>query len=191
MLSPILCNLYYGHTEKAVFGRSPTETARLGLQSGDSMIIRLMDDYFLVSSDKEAVVYFLQTAHDAYPHYGGGINPTKTKVNFDCTLTIKGQLVQLPRVQTPYMLWYGMHICTNTLQVTPSFQRLLENPINQSLLIDGWKMGVGLRKAMKCFVRMKCHAIFLDNSINRYSTVVGTVYEMYLMVAVRTLAHLT
>ena len=191
VLSPILCNLYYGHTEKSVFGRTIHDTSKLALHTGETMIIRLMDDYFLVSSDKNAIVYFLQTAYDSYSHYGGGINPTKTKVNFDCTLTIQGQLVTLPQINTSYMLWCGMHICTKTLQVSPSFQRLLENPINRSLLIDGCKVGVGLRKAMKSFVRMKCHAIYLDRMINWYSTVVSTVYEMYLMVAMRTMAHLT
>ena len=43
-----------------------------------------------------------------------------------------------------------------------------------------------MRRAIKTFVRMKCHAMVLDSSLNSYPTVLRTVYTMFLLAAMRT-----
>jgi len=50
--------------------------------------------------------------------------------------------------------------------------------------------GVALRRAVKSFVRMKCHAMVLDGTLNRYTTVVRNVYTMFLVAAMRTHCYL-
>ena len=51
ILSPILCNYYYGDAETKLFG-SDTQTNKLGLCDGRTVIIRLMDDYIVISTDR-------------------------------------------------------------------------------------------------------------------------------------------
>ena len=72
------------------------------------------------------------------------------------------------------------------LQVSPSLVRLLERPLSASVSVECSRGGVALRRAIKSFVRMKCHAIVLDCSLNGYPTVVRAVYNMFLVAAMRT-----
>ncbi len=51
MLSPILCNLYYGHAEKRVFGEK-SNAANIGILDGRTLVLRLMDDYLIISIDE-------------------------------------------------------------------------------------------------------------------------------------------
>ena len=46
-----------------------------------SLIMRLMDDYIMISTDESAVTHFLQKIHQAFKPFGGGVNPLKTKVS--------------------------------------------------------------------------------------------------------------
>jgi hypothetical protein len=50
ILSPILCNYYYGNAENEVFG-SDNQVHVLGLVDQKTLIIRLMDDYIVISID--------------------------------------------------------------------------------------------------------------------------------------------
>lgn len=50
ILSPLLCNIYYGNAEMQIFGSDSDMTA---LALNDStMIVRLMDDYLIVSLNR-------------------------------------------------------------------------------------------------------------------------------------------
>lgn len=51
ILSPILCNFYYGNAENEVFG-SDSQVHILGLDDQRTLIIRLMDDYIVISVDQ-------------------------------------------------------------------------------------------------------------------------------------------
>jgi hypothetical protein len=58
VLSPLLCNLYYGNAERLIFGNKK-ELNYLKLND-KSLIIRLADDYIMISTDSDAVKHFLQ-----------------------------------------------------------------------------------------------------------------------------------
>ena len=53
-----------------------------------SLIMRLMDDYIMISTYEQAVTHFLQKIHQAFKPFGGGVNPLKTKVSYPHTLLI-------------------------------------------------------------------------------------------------------
>lgn len=190
VLSPILCNLYYGRAEQSIFGSSVNDIQILGLVD-KTLILRWMDDYFVVSIDKAAVESFLQKAHGDFRQFGGGVNPLKTKVNFDTTITVDGQSVSLSKIDGELMHWCGYSINTQTLEVTPNFQRILDRPLRTSVSIASKHIGVSLRKSLKSFVRMKCFSLVLDSSLNGRVTVVASVYRLFLMAAMRTHAFLS
>ena len=75
-MSPLFCNIYYGAVEHELFdshytalglahercvGAIPRQRALL--TDTDSMIVRLMDDYIMISTERKAVETFLQIAH--------------------------------------------------------------------------------------------------------------------------------
>lgn len=74
VLSSLLCNIFYARFENECLGFARTE---------DSILLRLIDDFLLVSLDREQVERFLKVMHDGMTAYGIAVNPDKTLVNFD------------------------------------------------------------------------------------------------------------
>ena len=184
VLSPILCNLYYGNAEREIFGASE-EVERLGI-GVKTFIIRMMDDYIIISTDENACKYFLQRAHLALRPYGGGVNPLKTRVNFDVNIELDGRRIPLQRISTRDMPWCGLLVDTHTLEIKPCMRRMLERPLRASVSVEAMQSGLALRRAMKSFVKTKCQAIVLDASLNSYSTVYQSIYTLFLVAAMRT-----
>ena len=183
-LSPLLCNLYYGHVEKDTFG-SCEQLELLSLTDLSTLIVRVMDDYLIISTRKQAVTHFLQRAHTCFKPFGGGFNPSKTKVNFDIALDVEGRQVTLPRISGPEVCWCGFNINHSSLEISPSFGKLFGSGIGYSITRDCSHAGVAFRRALKGFIRPKFQAIILDASINKFVTVTKSIYSLFLTAAVR------
>jgi hypothetical protein len=183
VLSPLLCNLYYGNAERRVFG-SRDEVQLLGLRER-SMIIRIMDDYIMISVDKSCVQHFLQRAHQALKPYGGGVNPLKTRVNFPSSVEISGERIQLTQIEGNFMPWCGYLVDTHTLEIRPSMERLLGRHLRFSITTECAKPARALKRALKSYVRMKCHALVLDMALNSTKTVFCSVFDIFLVAAMR------
>jgi hypothetical protein len=114
----------------------------------------------------------------------------KTRVNFDAAVDVDGEHIPLQRIECEEMPWCGLNINTRTLEVTCHFARILDRPLVHSVLAEYGKSGAAFRRSIKTFMRMKCHAIVLDQALNSKSTVLRTLYTMYLIVAMRTFAYI-
>jgi hypothetical protein len=51
------------------------------------MLLRLIDDYMLITTDLDKARHFLNVMNDGYPEYGCVISPEKTMANFYHQLT--------------------------------------------------------------------------------------------------------
>ena len=187
VLSPLLCNLYYGHAERKIFGSDQgQEVQLLGLRD-KTLVMRWMDDYLVISTEQRCVQHFLQRAHQAFTPFGGGINTAKTRVNFDCEVELEGRKMALRRIPDGHGVeWCGLLIDPSTLEVRINFwKKLLDFPLSAS----GSRVepgGHSLRRVMKTYVRMKANAIVLDAALNSRDTVLCTIYQMFLVAAMRT-----
>ena len=76
-----------------------------------------MDDYLVVSTDRHAVLHFLQRVHQCFKPYGGGVNPLKTRVNFPAEVEVDGERVRLTQLATKDLHWCGFVVDTETLEV--------------------------------------------------------------------------
>jgi len=184
VLSPLLCNLYYGHAEQQIFG-TEGGIEILGL-ADRTLVLRMMDDYIIISTDKVACNYFLQRSHIALRPFGGGVNPLKTRVNYDASVELGGRRISLQRIEGRNMPWCGFLVDTHTLEIKPCMKRMLERPLRFATNIESGQAGLVLRRVMKSFVRTKCHAIVLDSTLNSYTTVSRSVYTLFLVAAMRT-----
>ncbi|ETS88050.1 hypothetical protein PFICI_01878 [Pestalotiopsis fici W106-1] len=87
ILSSTLCNYFYADLEIHVLKF---------LDSEDCLLLRLIDDFLLVTTDKAKATRFVEVMHAGVPEYGVVVNPAKTLVNFDLDFT--GKATPVPRI---------------------------------------------------------------------------------------------
>ena len=121
VLSSTLCNYFYADLEAHVLvpflgppAAAQDEEEREGGQ-GDYLLLRLIDDFLLVTTDVRKASRFVVTMHHGVPEYGVAVNPRKTLVNFE--LAVDGQPVPriAPGEDFPYC---GTKINCETLDIT-------------------------------------------------------------------------
>ena len=77
VLSSILCNFFYGDFE----------TSRLGfLSASESILLRLIDDFLLITTNRDHAERFLQVMHTGDADYGISVNPAKSLTNLAGTI---------------------------------------------------------------------------------------------------------
>jgi telomerase reverse transcriptase len=79
VVSSLLCNYFYADLEAQ-------HLSFLQAGNGDSLLLRLIDDFLLITTDRTNAKRFLQIMHDGLPSYGVAVNPAKTLVNFEAAV---------------------------------------------------------------------------------------------------------
>jgi telomerase reverse transcriptase len=111
VLSSFLCNFFYADLEAR---HLPF------LKPGKSLLLRLIDDFLLVTTEPADAKAFLQVMHNGLPDYGVSVNPIKTLVNFE--VSINGHKV--PRLLgTQEFPYCGCYINTKTLNISKDLDR--------------------------------------------------------------------
>lgn len=106
VVSSTLCNYFYADLEQKHLGF---------LSSDDCLLLRLIDDFLLVTTDVSKARAFIQTMHAGVPDFGVTVNPAKTVANFD--LQMDG--TQITRISGSQKLPYcGTHIDCRTLALS-------------------------------------------------------------------------
>lgn len=100
VLSTILCSYFYADLEREVLGFLGSEASENAEKDGDglkdSLLMRLIDDFLLITTDREKAKRFVEVMHRGVPEYGVVVSPGKSLVNFE--LVVDG--VEVPRVGT-------------------------------------------------------------------------------------------
>ena len=111
VLSSLLCNYFYAELERECLGF---------LEGHQSILLRLIDDFLLITTNKDHARRFLQVMHNGVEKYGVEVNPAKSLANFD--VMVNG--TQVPclheRDGFPYC---GSLINTKTLEITKDRDR--------------------------------------------------------------------
>jgi len=112
VLSTILCNFFYAELERDVLGFT------LG---NDCLLLRLLDDFCLITTNRQHAEQFVRTMHRGHAEYGVTVKVAKSLANFD-VYTADG--IRIPRcvsgVRFPYC---GVRIDMHTLEVSKSSER--------------------------------------------------------------------
>ncbi|XP_060109638.1 telomerase reverse transcriptase [Heteronotia binoei] len=179
ILSTLLCSLCYGDMENKLLP---------GVQE-DGVLMRLTDDFLLVTPHLEAAKTFLRTLARGIPEYGFSINPAKTMMNFplDEAVDIPGcsAFKQFP-AHTMFP-WCGLLIDTQTLEVYCDYSRYACTSVRASLSFSSSSSTAGVHMRSKLFVvlQLQCHRLFLDLQINSLRTVCINIYKIFLLQAYR------
>lgn len=109
----MLCGHFYSHMER-------THLSDLS-HDPNSLLLRWVDDFLLITPQKSLAVKFLNTMHTGIPEYGCFINRDKTLTNFDVVLA-DGQEVKRIGASDRFP-WCGYLLDTVTLEVRSDFSR--------------------------------------------------------------------
>ncbi len=194
-LSTLLCNLYYGRVEKLMkLGDHRNTTMPLG----KDLISRYVDDFLFVTPDDASFREFLDKTHRGKPELGAKINPNKTLVNAQASVTIsldekKTKSVALSRSNKimnngrHFFPWCGFLFDTATGEVAVDYDRFRGGKLVRSLTIDAdGREGEMLARRLEAFLFPRCLPILFDASINSFSTIVMNFYQMMLLGACKT-----
>jgi telomerase reverse transcriptase len=124
ILSSILCNFFYAELERDVLGFA------LG---DDCLLLRLLDDFLLITINRQHAERFLRVMHRGHASYGVVVKSSKSLANFDA-VTEAGH--RIPKAASDNKFPYcGVCIDTLTLEVNKKSERSAR--IGKSL---GWKL---------------------------------------------------
>jgi telomerase reverse transcriptase len=111
VLSAILCNYFYADLEAHHLDF---------LDGAGCLLMRLIDDFLLITTDRAKAVRFVEIMHGGLPEYGVEINPQKTLVNFDMVMGQEPVGKLADRQWFPYC---GTVINCKTLEITKDSEK--------------------------------------------------------------------
>ena len=113
VLSSLLCNFFYAEFERDHLGF---------LNNPTSLLLRLIDDFLLITINKANAMRFLGVMEDGNEEYGIGIRMEKSLVNFDMS-----DKADVPRLTSCTSFPYcGIRIDTKTLEVMKDRTRRID-----------------------------------------------------------------
>ncbi|KAG5978328.1 hypothetical protein E4U55_006241 [Claviceps digitariae] len=123
ILSSFLCNYFYADLERK----------HLGFLSGpDCLLMRLTDDFLLITLDQKKAVKFVETMHRGLPDYGVQVSHHKTLLNF--SMSLHGEALQMAASGAfPYC---GTCINDATLEITKDSQAAQSTAIANALTVE-------------------------------------------------------
>lgn len=173
ILSPLLCSFFYGRFELQVLGF---------LKETESLLLRLIDDFLLVTLNKRHAERFLEIMFEGNTSYGIAVNPKKSFTNFP--ISVQG--IDVPRIrQTNYFPYCSMLINTQTLEVTKDRARSCHDVGNALTVEHCIAPGYSFTRKMLAALKIQMHAMLLDTSFNDRHVVMLTLYQNFLEVGMK------
>lgn len=185
VISSMLCNYFYADLEKKELQF---------LQVEDCLLLRLIDDFLLITTDKNKAAEFVGVMLQGMPKYGVTVSPGKTLVNFD--MSVDG--VPVPKIQDdcrtfPYC---GIQINCHTLDITKdrglgSVAPLRDPTVANSLTIEFSRHpGQNFERKLINSFKIQSNVMFYDTRYNTLSTVLRNLYEAFTESATKAWAYL-
>lgn len=172
ILSSLLCSYFYTELEQQMLGF---------IGGANSLLLRLIDDFLVITTDKQVAHRFMQVMHAGIPRYGVQVKPEKSRANFEVTFD-GGSLPSLPAIcDFPYC---GNAINTVTLDITKDVDRSRKAKIQDSVTVEYSKLP-GQTFYRKCLNALKLHmrAMLLSTKYNALDTVLINLYHAFSEVA--------
>ncbi|KAK4054671.1 Telomerase reverse transcriptase [Microbotryomycetes sp. JL221] len=179
VLSSLLCSLFYGDMEKI----------HLDFTNDDeSLMLRYVDDFMFISTNKSLAIQFLKTMSQGIPDYGCTISIEKRLTNFDFALE-PGELVP-PLSQGKDFPWCGLLINPTNLSISANLEVNVQSGIADKLTVQHYRRpGSSFINTMLRAVKIRSHVIYNDTTHNSIMTVYTNTYQALLIVALKFQAY--
>ena len=173
VLSTMLCNLFYADMERSVLSF---------LQHGDSLLLRLIDDFLFISLDKGRSIRFLQTMLNGIADYGAEIHPSKSLANFE----VEMDGIAVPVLKRDVFPYCGILVDTQSLEITKDWDRRKKTTVVDTLSIEQSRTpGRILHAKMLSALRIQMLKMFLDTTFNSIAKVLSTIFHSFLETAMK------
>ncbi|EKV10805.1 Telomerase reverse transcriptase, putative [Penicillium digitatum PHI26] len=180
VLSSILCNFFYAELERKVLGFIKPE---------DSLLLRLVDDFLLITPDAGVAMQFLEAMIRGQPAYGVQVNPAKSMANFSAAL----DGILLPRLEGTTLFPYcGSLIDTHTLEFHRDRDRILEGgesaatTLSNTLTVEASRLpGRTFHRKVLSSFRLQLHPMYLDDGHNSRAVVLANLYCSFITSAMK------
>ncbi|RMD43955.1 hypothetical protein DV735_g1255, partial [Chaetothyriales sp. CBS 134920] len=174
VLSTLLCNYFY-----AAF-----EAEKLGfLNRTDSLLLRLTDDFLLITTNKATARRFAETMTEPHPDFGISINVDKSLANFDFHVGHRHIPQHQGRSGFPYC---GITISTTDLQVSKNRKRPPTLVVSHGLTVDvARSAGQAFQNKMVTALKVQMQAMLVDRRLNTRERVLASLMEVLWETAMR------
>ncbi|KAF5327773.1 hypothetical protein D9619_004557 [Psilocybe cf. subviscida] len=173
VLSSILCSFFYGDLEKR-FGKFMHDPL--------STLLRVVDDYLFISTDRKLAKEFLDMMSRGHPEYGCFISSDKSLTNFD----YEDQLMNTVPPGEQTFPWCGYSINTRDLSITVDYTRYFACGVRSTLTVGkGRNPGKVFAYKLLQLAKAKSHAIFSDRTLNSDHVVYTNIFQNLLLTAMK------
>ncbi|TQS39003.1 hypothetical protein Golomagni_00480 [Golovinomyces magnicellulatus] len=124
VISSLLCNFFYADLEA---------THLSFLHSRESLLLRLTDDFLLITTNLSHAKQFLKIMYKGFPSYGLKVSPLKTLVNFDVSINGRRLSSLSDSTNFPYC---GCLIDMNSLDISKDRTRWEKMRPSDSLTVE-------------------------------------------------------
>ncbi|KAK4951839.1 Telomerase reverse transcriptase [Elasticomyces elasticus] len=172
IVSSLLCSYIYAELERSVLGF---------LDDGQTLLLRLIDDFLVISTDRKVAERFMHVMHAGIPEYGVQVKAEKSRANFD--VCVQGSnIARLP--QQSDFAYCGHAINTVTLDLSKDYERRRNTSLADSVTVDFSKLPgqTFYRKTLNA-LKLQMHAMLLSTKYNSKQTVFANVYHSFSEVA--------
>lgn len=175
VLSAILCSYFYGDLEKR-------KLSDFSSNDPESVLLRLIDDYFFVTTTLQKAKSFLDVMTKGHPEYGCMISREKTMTNFDYDT----EIMNVTSPTQTYFPWCGLLINMKDLSVMADYGRYNSTNLRDSLTVEkGRRQGAAFVHKMLQAAKSRSHIIFTDVVLNDAYTVYRNIYQSLLITAAK------
>ncbi|KAJ6790258.1 hypothetical protein PWT90_09861 [Aphanocladium album] len=134
VLSSYLCNYFYADLESKHLSFLKDDAG----SSSSSVLLRLIDDFLLITTDKSKALRFAEVLHRGVPEYGVQVNPKKSLANFRLSVPGQGgERVEVASVDSgadfPYC---GIRINCSTLAIKKDCERDQKIAVSNTLTVE-------------------------------------------------------
>lgn len=155
-----------------------------------SLLLRLIDDWIIISRHKAVVEQFASRILSGIPGFNIHVNPNKTQLTFDLKgvpgLGIMKRNEFIEADGSRFVKWCGLLIDTSTLEMRADYTRYAGEHMGASLNVPAQRNpGSALSSKLCHYIRPKLIPVLLDEEINSPLTIRINVYQTFLLGAMK------
>jgi telomerase reverse transcriptase len=168
VLSSLLCNFFYGAFENSSLGF---------LRPGESLLLRLIDDFLLITTNQDHARRFAQVMVDGNAEYGITVNTKKSLANFET----KVNKTKIPRLHGSNIFPYcGMAVDVNTLEIS-KFRGSKDAEVSNGLTIELCRrQGLKFHRKVLDSLKIQMSAMLLDTKLSSRYCVSSNLYQNFM-----------